>query len=241
MTVVDKQALAVRLTGRKRSETQHTISEGQTLTYQTVAASDSHDGVVLLEPFGEFISAEDDAYVEVDTTIVVKKGDNVYVTLYGGSIGKSMLVTGVIGRGDQQKDEVDTKLADADSQLDAHQSLLEALQDVSEDMLRANSELGDYIDVIHSDLIDFETKIGGYITMDGDVIELGSSESTVKHRINSDGDAVINTDNGAETIIAQFGEDAILPNIETNYIRMGDMVIVKRTPADGTHIAFKGV
>lgn len=240
MTVVNKQELAMRITGRSRAETQQTLSDGQTMTYQTVAVTDSFDGTVFVEPFGEFVSEEDDAYIEVDTTIVVKKGDTVFVTLYGDSIGKSMVVTGVIGRGDQQQNEINTSIEGVEGRLGTHDTILEALAALSEDLARANGDLQDVIEEIHTELIDFTEKIGGYIDMHGDVIELGSTESPIKQYINSDGASVVNTTNG-ETLVAQFGENAYLPNIETNYIRMGDMLIVKRQPVGGTHITFKGV
>lgn len=100
---MDRQELASFFCGTARAESAQTLEDGETLTYTARAVSDSEDGTVILEPFGELVSPDDDAYMEVETSVAVSEGDEVLVTLYGGD-GKRMYASGVIGSGDAQRD-----------------------------------------------------------------------------------------------------------------------------------------
>lgn len=101
--MMDRQELASVFCGTRRAEASETFADGETLTYTARAVSDSEDGTVLLEPFGELVSPDGDAWMEVDTAVAVSEGDEVLVTLYGGSVGKQMYASGVIGSGDAQR------------------------------------------------------------------------------------------------------------------------------------------
>ena len=97
--------LASALFGRSRLET-HVSDGSQTSTVYGKATSDSDGGKVNVV-LGDAVTADGGTNaVELATTTSVKSGDNVIVTLVGGDAGKHPIVTGVVGRGDEQQAQI---------------------------------------------------------------------------------------------------------------------------------------
>lgn len=111
--MTDFYELGSSLFGRKRAETNSVLSDGTTHTYVGTATTDSEDGSVMVElsedvtnpepvTIGDETFYEDaDTSVELPTTANVKAGDDVLVTVYGGTPLRSPVVTGVVGSGDR--------------------------------------------------------------------------------------------------------------------------------------------
>lgn len=110
--------IAMALTGRKRAEDGSYGRELST-TIVGVATSDSSDGSVRVDLGGESVTQDDVQEVEVPTTVEVREGDQVRVTLDGvpGS-GRRPTVTGVIGGGDRTRIDVDNAVSDASQAVD---------------------------------------------------------------------------------------------------------------------------
>lgn len=101
----DMAELATALFGRSRLET-HVSDGSQTSTVYGKATSDSDGGKVKVV-LGDAETADGGTNaVELATTTSVKSGDNVIVTLVGGEVGKHPIVTGVVGRGDEQQAQI---------------------------------------------------------------------------------------------------------------------------------------
>lgn len=84
-------------------------SRGQTTTAYGVAVSNSNKGIVRVNLGGDTVSPDDDQEIDVETTFAVKEGDEVIVSLYGSdNTGKAPVVTGVVGRGDETRDEIES-------------------------------------------------------------------------------------------------------------------------------------
>lgn len=119
MSALDR--LAERMFGRQRLETTAAMASVDTQTYIGVATSDSADGsvsVVLSDDVtqpdngiwdGETFLASDElgTSVELPTTTAAKKGDRVLVTASGANVMATPVVTGVVGRGDEQQAQID--------------------------------------------------------------------------------------------------------------------------------------
>lgn len=74
-----------------------------------VAMSDSADGSVTVNLDGYTISDKDEQAVEIPTTVSVKEGDLVQISMVGADgTAKSMLVTGVIAGGDRMQADIET-------------------------------------------------------------------------------------------------------------------------------------
>lgn len=81
---------------------------GQTSTVYGIATADSVDGIVTVDLGGDTVSPDDDQSIECSTTFKVYEGDEVLVSLIGADgHGKTPTVTGVVGRGDEQQNEID--------------------------------------------------------------------------------------------------------------------------------------
>ena len=119
MSALDR--LAERMFGRQRLETTAAMASVDTQTYIGVATSDSADGsvsVVLSDDVtqpdngiwdGDTFLASDElgTSVELPTTTAVRKGDRVLVTASGANVMTAPVVTGVVGRGDEQQAQID--------------------------------------------------------------------------------------------------------------------------------------
>lgn len=119
MSALDR--LAERMFGRQRLETTAAMASVDTQTYIGVATSDSADGsvsVVLSDDVtqpdngiwdGETFLASDElgTSVELPTTTAVREGDRVLVTASGANVMAPPVVTGVVGRGDEQQAQID--------------------------------------------------------------------------------------------------------------------------------------
>lgn len=110
--------IAMALTGRRRAEDGSYGRELST-TIVGVATSDSSDGSVRVDLGGESVTQDDVQEVEVPTTVEVREGDQVRVTLDGvpGS-GRRPTVTGVVGGGDRTRVDVDNAVSDASQAVD---------------------------------------------------------------------------------------------------------------------------
>ena len=81
----------------------------QTTTGYGVATTDSEKGVVRVNLGGDTVDPDDDQSVEIETTFAVKEGDEVIVSMVGADgTGKAPVVTGVVGRGDETRDEIES-------------------------------------------------------------------------------------------------------------------------------------
>lgn len=105
--------LAATFFGGRRAETNSVLTDGTTHTYVGTATSDSQDGHVMVELSGDVTNPEPveidgetyysdaDTSVELPTTTSVQEGDEVLVSVYGGTPLRSPVVTGVVGSGDR--------------------------------------------------------------------------------------------------------------------------------------------
>lgn len=90
----------------------------ETHTITGTATSDSADGLVMVDLEGYTISDDDQQSLELPTTVDVHEGDTVQVTLVGG-VGKSPIVTGVVGGGDRLSGNVQEAVQTAQDAADA--------------------------------------------------------------------------------------------------------------------------
>lgn len=82
---------------------------GQTTTVYGTASSDSAEGLVWVDLGGDTVSPDDDQSIECETTFKVYEGDEVIVSLIGADgSGKTPVVVGIVGRGDEQQEQIDT-------------------------------------------------------------------------------------------------------------------------------------
>ena len=127
MSMLDR--LASKLYGGNRLEVSASLASVATDTYTAIATSDSADGAVSIvisddvtQPDewqdGELTEADLGTSIEVPTTVAVKEGDRVLVTASGAETITTMVVTGVVGRGDEQQAEIDGAVSDAAQALD---------------------------------------------------------------------------------------------------------------------------
>ena len=133
---MDIDSLAQALFGSKRAETQEVSTDGTTRTYTGVALTDSEDGTVVIDLGGD-VTLPDDLYdsdgnvvaewdgvgVEMPTSPQVSAGDDVIVTLMGGSSTKTPMVTSSAGSGDRMRTLVNA----AQTVADAAQEVAEAV------------------------------------------------------------------------------------------------------------------
>lgn len=82
------------------------VNPGQTTTAYGVATSDSAGGLVMIDMGGDSISPDDDQSIECETTFKVYTDDEVIVSLIGADgTGKTPIVIGVVGRGDEEEEK----------------------------------------------------------------------------------------------------------------------------------------
>lgn len=146
MSALDR--LAERMFGRQRLETTAAMASVDTQTYIGVATSDSADGsvsVVLSDDVtqpdngiwdGDTFLASDElgTSVELPTTTSVKKGDRVLVTASGANVMTAPVVTGVVGRGDEQQAQIDAAAEAAASVEGIAQEALDGVEQVRQDV-----------------------------------------------------------------------------------------------------------
>ena len=120
--------LAASIFGGRRAETNSVLMDGTTHTYVGTATSDSQDGHVMVELSGDVTNpdpveidgetyyADASTSVELPTSVAVQEGDEVLVSVYGGSTLKSPVVTANVGSGDriaQAAEEAETLAGEA--------------------------------------------------------------------------------------------------------------------------------
>lgn len=144
MSALDR--LAERMFGRQRLETTAAMASVDTQTYIGVATSDSADGsvsVVLSDDVtqpdngiwdGDTFLASDElgTSVKLPTTTAVKKGDRVLVTASGANVLTAPVVTGVVGRGDEQQAQID--------------AVSEGVEDVAAEVEQVRQDVADFRD-----------------------------------------------------------------------------------------------
>lgn len=106
--MVDSIEKASLIFGGAQQRKQGAAHSANVTTITGVATSDSADGAVHVDLGGMTISDEDEQAVELPTTCDVRKGDTVQIQVSGADgTAKNLLVTGVIGGGDEQKKEIE--------------------------------------------------------------------------------------------------------------------------------------
>lgn len=133
---MDIYELAGALFGRSRAENASVNLLRDTTIYGT--AEKSADGLVRVYLGDDVTQAEDDglehdAYVELPTEVTVMDGDEVAVTLSGGSMSNAR-VTGVVGGGDRMQAQVDSAEALAQQAEDVAQEAAEEVEQVRQDV-----------------------------------------------------------------------------------------------------------
>ncbi len=97
---------------------------GQTTTVYGTASSDSLEGLVMVDLGGDTVSPDDDQSIECETTFKVYEGDEVIVSLIGADgSGKTPVVVGIVGRGDQQQEQIDTVIQQTEDLWDTSTNL----------------------------------------------------------------------------------------------------------------------
>lgn len=149
--MADIDSLAAALFGSKRAETQEVLTDATTRTYIGTALTDSVDGTVIVDLGGDVTLPDDiegvSEYsaegVEVATGPGVRAGDEVVVTLVGGTPLKTPMVTGVAGEGDGQDARIATASAAAEAAWDwadeAHDAATDAQESAEEAQASAES------------------------------------------------------------------------------------------------------
>lgn len=114
------------------------------------AMSDSVDGVVSVNLYGYTISDDDEQYVDIPTTVNVKKGDTVQISLVGADgTAKSMLVTGVVAGGDRMAKEIESiSVYKADIKyLNANHATIQTLVSNKADIVELAANKADIVDL----------------------------------------------------------------------------------------------
>lgn len=149
--MTDIDSLASALFGSKRAETQEVLTDATTRTYVGTALSDSKDGTVMVDLGGdvtlpddvEGVSEHSAEGIEVSTGPGVRAGDEVVVTLVGGTPLKTPMVTGVAGEGDGQDARIAIASAAAEAAWDwadeAHDAATDAQESADEAQASAES------------------------------------------------------------------------------------------------------
>ena len=107
---MDKLEMAKALLEQKR-----VINPGQTTTAYGIATSESENGLVMVDFGGDTVSPDDDQSVECETTFKVYADDEVLVSLIGADgSGKTPIVIGIVGRGDEQQEQINSALEQTD-------------------------------------------------------------------------------------------------------------------------------
>lgn len=168
---MDSFEMAKALTGKKTTEG---TAERQKRTVQIsgMATSDSANGTVMVDMGGAATTADDSQSIELQTTVQVKEGDIVSILLTGtdGS-AKAPLVIGVVGRGDEQKKEIDSAHETADEAADKANTAESTAQNAEN---KADSAQGK-LDSLSDSYISLFDKL--YNTDNGDITNILSTLS----------------------------------------------------------------
>ena len=104
--------VAAMLSGRTRQE--ESAGRQTSTAIAALAASDSSSGTVMVDLGGTTVSQDGQQAVEIPTTVDVRAGDTVRVSIAGAEgSARRPTVTGVIGGGDRTRDAVDQATSDA--------------------------------------------------------------------------------------------------------------------------------
>lgn len=151
--------MAAALMGTPRS------NPGQTTTVYGVASSDSQNGLVLIDLGGDTVSPDDDQSIECETTFKVYEGDEVIVSLIGADgSGKTPIVVGIVGRGDQQQEQID-------SVVEQTEDLWETSTDLRSQIIQSANNLR----------IDIETNAGNINELNGQVTNIMNTYVTADY------------------------------------------------------------
>lgn len=151
--------MASALMGTPRS------NPGQTTTVYGTASSDSANGLVLIDLGGDTVSPDDDQSIECETTFKVYEGDEVIVSLIGADgSGKTPIVVGIVGRGDQQQEQID------------------AVVEQTEDLWETSTDLRSQIIQSANNLrIDIEANAGSINELNGQVTNIMNTYVTADY------------------------------------------------------------
>lgn len=144
MADLDRLARAIFNTHRAETETDGVGVMEQTKTIYADAASDSSNGSVRISLSGGVETDDGTDSIEVPTTVDVKEGDSVVVTLTGGTASHPV-VTGVVGGGDRTQKAVDTAVNDASKAKSDASSAVKTADTASNNAAQALSETKDLV------------------------------------------------------------------------------------------------
>ena len=106
---MDLTSFARILGGAKRLEGSDASRPTNVSRIFGIAMSNSSDGKVLVNLDSQVFSGDGSQYVELPTSVNVRKGDIVYVDMVGADgKGKSLMITGAAGSGDRQQGEINS-------------------------------------------------------------------------------------------------------------------------------------
>lgn len=175
---------------------------GQTTTVYGVASSDSAEGLVQVDLGGDTVSPDDDQSIECETTFKVYEGDNVIVSLIGADgSGKTPIVVGIVGRGDEQQEQIDTVLEQTEE-------LWETSTDLRSQIIQSANNLKIDIEANAGSINDLSGQVTNimntYVT--SDYIE-GQFTSSLRQTITNDVNNIVEHYDYSEIVSGLVGED----------------------------------
>lgn len=177
-----------------------------------VAMSDSADGSVTVNLDGYTISDKDEQAVEIPTTVSVKAGDTVQISLIGADgTAKSMIVTGVIAGGDRMQ-------ADIEGAKDTAASADTAATIAKENAAKANELANEAISNANAANTQAQEAMNDVNTANGKIATLQKNVDTMNSDIST-----------AQTAISKNASDisGINQKLSTDYATKGEISDVK--------------
>jgi hypothetical protein len=115
MDNLERAKLLIGLTAPSIRESAPSVSSTNTHTVTGTATSDSKDGYVMVDMGGDSVTYGSEQSVKLATTVTVKEGDTVIINLTGADgTGKTPVVIGVVGRGDEQQQLIEKAILGVD-------------------------------------------------------------------------------------------------------------------------------
>lgn len=175
---------------------------GQTTTVYGVASSDSAEGLVMVDLGGDTVSPDDDQSIECETTFKVYEGDAVIVSLIGADgSGKTPIVVGIVGRGDEQQAQIDTVIEQTDE-------LWQTSTDLRSQIIQSANNLKIDIEANAGSINDLSGQVTNimntYVT--SDYIE-GQFTSSLRQTINNDVNNIVEHYDYTEIVTGLVGDD----------------------------------
>ena len=171
---------------------------GQTSTVYGIASTDSAGGLVMVDLGGDTVSPDDDQSIECSTTFKVYSGDEVIVSLVGADgSGKTPIVVGVAGRGDQQQEQID-------SVVEQTEDLWETSTDLRSQIIQSANNLK----------IDIEANAGSISELNGQVTNIMNTYVTADYMEGSFASSLLQTvTNNINNIVEHYDYSEIVQGI----------------------------